>query len=162
MTTLLFFFLNPLHSVSTALLLLFLLLWLKCMSFKTFQLPSIPPTRKNSKKTNPILCQVKKDLLFVHVQKKFQILLLSIIVTFIGNQSIFPKSVRNPWELTWTLDATPSPSSPGGFPTTRQLTLVQPSPSASFLHVFCQIWAYFHFSPQASKYLLSCKTANCS
>lgn len=102
--TLLFFFLNPLLSVSTALLLLFLLLWLKCVSFKTFQLPPIPPTRKNSQ---------KKQLELMSGQKRFTICTCAEENSnFASQRSCYvyrqPVSISQicmyPWELTcWML-----------------------------------------------------------
>lgn len=88
----------------------------------------------------------------VTTQKFFQTLLFSVFITFLVKQSIVSKSVCAPPACT-RMPAAPSPASLGGF---RQPASVECSPSANSLQVFCQIWAYFHFSPDAGMHLPSC------
>lgn len=88
----------------------------------------------------------------VMTQKLFQTLLFRVFITFLVKQSIVSKSVCTPPEFT-RMPAAPSPASLGGF---RQPASVERSPSANSLQVFCQIWAYFHFSPDAGMHLPSC------
>lgn len=113
--------------------------------FKTLQSPSEPLRTP---------CYVRPDLIFAHVQKQFQVLFFSITVACTVSWSILPKAVC-------TSESSPGccltkPIPPRWFPHHQTLTLVQPSPSANFLHAFCQIWAYFHFYPHASTYPPSC------